>query len=158
MIGEKIKAKIITNDNEKISLSIREIEGNPFKCDELKGKNKGDVVTCKVIEVGDFGIKVKIGTKGPITVIKKNDLALKKPDCRPNRWARNDRVDCAVQSLDLDTYKINLSIKALEEKLEADAMKLYGKAGSSSGASLGSILGAALGRGKKEADKTDKKE
>ena len=47
-------SKIVSNDNE-IALSIREVNGNPY--DELKGKNKGDVVTCNVIETGDFGVK-----------------------------------------------------------------------------------------------------
>ena len=61
-----------SNDNEKISLSVREIQGNPF--DQLKEKNKGDVVTCNVIEIGDFGVKVRIGDNGPKTIIKKNEF------------------------------------------------------------------------------------
>ena len=43
---------------------------------EIKDKSKGDVVTCSVVETGDYGVKVKIGDKGPITIIKKSDLAL----------------------------------------------------------------------------------
>ena len=30
-VGDKIKAKIITNDNDKVSLSVREEDGNPFE-------------------------------------------------------------------------------------------------------------------------------
>ena len=144
MIGEKIKAKIITNDNEKISLSVRGIEGNPF--DELKEKNKGDVVTCSVVEIGDFGVRVRIGENGPKTVIKKNDLALRKPDARPERWAKNDKLDAQITNLDLSACKVTLSIKSLEESNEKEAIEKYGA--KDSGASLGAILGKALGRNK----------
>ncbi len=143
-IGNKIKAKIITNDNEKISLSIREIEGNPF--DELKVKNKGDVVTCNVVETGDFGVKVRIGDNGPKIIIKKNELALRKPDARPERWAKNDKLDAQITNLDISNYKITLSIRSLEESNEKEAIEKYGA--KDSGASLGAILGKALGRDK----------
>ena len=145
-VGDKIKAKIITNDNEKISLSVREIEGNPF--DELKEKNKGDVVTCNVIEIGDFGVKVRIGDNGPKTIIKKNELALRKPDARPERWAKNDKLDAQITGLDLSSHKVTLSIRSLEETNEKEAIEKYGA--KDSGASLGAILGKALGRNKSE--------
>lgn len=143
-IGDKIKAKIISNENEKIALSIREIDGNPY--DELKSKNKGDVVTCNVIETGDFGVKVSIGENGPKITIKKNDLALHKADARPERWARNDKLDARITNIDLSSNKISLSIKSLEESNEKEAIKKYGA--KDSGASLGAILGKALGRTK----------
>ncbi len=145
-VGDKIKVKIISNDNEKVALSIREINGNPF--DELRDKSKGDIVTCNVIETGDFGVKVRIGEKGPTTIIKKSELALRKADARPDRWAKNDKLDASVSSIDLSNYKINLSIRAMEEEIEKEAMEKYGS--KDSGASLGAILGKALGRDKKE--------
>ena len=145
-VGDQIKVKIISNDNEKVSLSVREVEGNPF--DEIRGKAKGDVVTCSVVETGDFGVKVKIGDKGPSTIIKKSDLALRKSDARPDRWARNDKLDASITNIDIANYKINLSIRVMEEQIEKEAMEKYGS--KDSGASLGAILGKALGRDKKE--------
>ena len=144
--GDKVKVKIISHENEKVALSIREVDGNPF--DEINDKSKGDVVTCSVIETGDFGVKVKIGEKGPLTIIKKSDLALRKSDARPDRWARNDKLDATITNIDLSNYKVNLSIKAMEEAIEKEAMEKYGS--KDSGASLGAILGKALGRDKKE--------
>ncbi len=145
-VGDQIKVKIISNENEKVSLSIREVDGNPY--DEIKDKKKGDIVTCSVIDTGDYGVKVKIGDKGPITTIKKSELALRKPDARPDRWAKNDKLDAAITSIDLANYKINLSIRVMEEEIEKEAMEKYGS--KDSGASLGAILGKALGRDKKE--------
>ena len=115
-------------------------DGNPF--DELKGKTKGDIVTCNVIETGEFGLKVKIGENGPVTNIKKSDLALRKSDARPDRWAKNDKLDAAITNIDLSAYKVNLSVRAMEEEIEREAMEKYGS--KDSGASLGAILGKAL--------------
>ena len=145
-VGNKIKAKIVSNDNEKIALSIREVNGNPF--DVINDKTKGDIVTCNVLESGDFGVKVRIAENGPITTIKKNELALRKADARPERWAKNDKLDAKITSLDLANNKINLSIKAMEEAIEKEAMEKYGS--KDSGASLGAILGKALGRETKD--------
>ncbi len=147
-IGDKIKAKIIENKNDKIALSIREVEGNPF--DEVKDKSISDTVTCTVLEVADFGVKVMIGNNGPKVVIKKNDLALRKPDARPERWAKNDKLDAMISQLDIKNFKISLSIKALEEATEKEAISKYGA--KDSGASLGDILGKAISDKKTESD------
>ena len=145
-VGDNIRAKIISNENDKLSLSVREIDGNPF--DELKDKIKGDIVTCNVIETGDFGLKVRVGDKGPTSIIKRNELALRKSDARPERWARNDKLDATITNIDQSNYKISLSVRMMEEATEREAMEKYGS--KDSGASLGAILGKALGRDKEE--------
>ena len=147
-VGDKIKAKIIENKNDKIALSIREVDGNPF--DEIKDKSVGDTVTCTVSEVTDFGIKVIVGVNGPKVVIKKNDLALRKPDARPERWARNDKLDAMISQIDVQNFKVSLSIKALEEATEKEAISKYGA--KDSGASLGDILGKAISDKKTESE------
>ena len=147
-LGDKVKAKIISNDNDKISLSVREIDGNPF--DVISDKKIGDIVTCNVVDVGDYGIKVRVKGGGPTAVIKKNELALRKADQRPDRFGKNDTVDAKIVSLDLSSYKINLSIKTMEEEIEREAMEKFGS--SNSGASLGDILGKALSSSKEEKD------
>ena len=147
-VGDKIKAKIIENKNDKIALSIREVDGNPF--DEIKDKSVGDTVTCTVSEVTDYGVKVIVGANGPKVVIKKNDLALRKPDARPERWARNDKLDAMISQIDVQNFKVSLSIKALEEATEKEAISKYGA--KDSGASLGDILGKAISDKKTESE------
>lgn len=147
-VGDKIKAKIIENKNDKIALSIREVDGNPF--DEIKDKSIGDTVTCTVTEITDYGVKVIIGDAGPNVIIKKNDLALRKPDARPERWARNDKLDAMISQLDVKAFKVALSIKALEEATEKEAISKYGAR--DSGASLGDILGKAMSDKKTESE------
>ena len=145
-VNDKITVKIVSNDNEKIALSVREVSGNPF--DEINNKSKGDTVTCNVLETGDFGVKVRIGEQGPVSIIKKSELALRKADARPDRWAKNDKLDATITNIDLANHKVSLSIKVMEEETEREAMEKYGS--KDSGASLGAILGKALGRDKKE--------
>jgi len=147
-VGDKIKAKIIENKNDKIALSIREVDGNPF--DEIKDKSVGDTVTCTVSEVTDYGVKVMVGANGPKVVIKKNDLALRKPDARPERWARNDKLDAMISQIDVKNFKVSLSIKTLEEATEKEAISKYGA--KDSGASLGDILGKAISDKKTESE------
>ena len=147
-VGDKIKAKIIENKNDKIALSIREVDGNPF--DEIKDKSVGDTVTCTVSEVTDYGVKVMVGANGPKVIIKKNDLALRKPDARPERWARNDKLDAMISQIDVQNFKVSLSIKALEEATEKEAISKYGA--KDSGASLGDILGKAISDKKTESE------
>ena len=147
-VGDKIKAKIIENKNDKIALSIREVDGNPF--DKIKDKSVGDTVTCTVTEITDYGVKVIIGDAGPNVIIKKNDLALRKPDARPERWARNDKLDAMISQLDVNAFKVALSIKALEEATEKEAISKYGAR--DSGASLGDILGKAISNKKTESE------
>jgi small subunit ribosomal protein S1 len=147
-VGDKIKAKIIENKNDKIALSIREVDGNPF--DEVRNKSVGDIVTCTVSEITDYGVKAIIGENGPKVIIKKNDLALRKPDARPERWARNDKLDAMISQIDIDNFKISLSIKALEEATEKEAISKYGA--KDSGASLGDILGKAISDKKTESE------
>ena len=63
-------------------------------------------------------------------------------DQRPERFGKGDKVDALVTSVDKNTRKVSLSIKAREISEEKEAVEQYGS--SDSGASLGDILGAAL--------------
>tara|TARA_B100001093_G_scaffold242428_1_gene232257 strand:+ start:595 stop:2310 length:1716 start_codon:yes stop_codon:yes gene_type:complete len=147
-VGDKIpRLKIISNENDKVALSIRELDGNPF--DQIKDAKKGDTVTCIVTEVSDEkGLKVTVGENGPLAFIKKSDLAIEKSDARPGRWHPKDRVDCQITSIDANANKISLSIKALEETQQKEAMERYGS--TSSGSSLGDILSKAINNKKSD--------
>jgi small subunit ribosomal protein S1 len=151
--GERIKAKILAVDVEKerISLGIKQLDNDPFES-EFEGIKKGAVMTCKVSEVKDDGITVKV-TENITSFIKKGDLARERQDQRPERFAVGDRVDVKITGLDKESRKVSASIKALEMDEHKKAISEYGS--ESSGASLGDILGAALDEAK--TDKPTKK-
>ncbi len=139
--GDHVRAKVldVDIDKERISLGIKQLEGDPFGA--VSGKKKGDVVTCTVSAVTDGGIEVTLGD-GMTAFIRRSDLARDRADQRPDRFAKGDKVDAMITGIDRNQRKVSLSIKALEVAEEKKAVAQYGT--SDSGASLGDILGAAL--------------
>ena len=139
--GDVIKAKVtdIDVEKERISLSIKALERDPF--DEVsKTIKKGSTLTAVVSKVDEAGIEVDCdGVKG---FIKRSDLSRDRNEQRPERFSEGDKVDAKVVNLDKASRKFNLSIKALELAEEKEAVEQYGS--TDSGASLGDILGAAL--------------
>ena len=83
-----------------------------------------------------------------VSFIKRVDLSRDRAEQRPERFNVGDKIDAAITSIDRQTKKVGVSIKALEMAEEKQAVAAYGS--TDSGASLGDILGAAL---KKKDDK-----
>ena len=139
--GDLVKAKVtdIDVEKERISLSIKALERDPF--DEVsKTLRKGSTITALVSKVEEAGIEVDChGVKG---FIKRSDLSRDRNEQRPERFSEGDKVDARVVNLDKSSRKLTLSIKALELAEEKEAVEQYGS--TDSGASLGDILGAAL--------------
>ncbi|WP_099592261.1 30S ribosomal protein S1 [Paramylibacter kogurei] len=139
--GDIVKAVVTDVDAEKerISLSIKALEGDPF-ADATAGVKRGAVVTVEVTKIEDGGIEVEYD--GMKAFIRRSDLSRDRAEQRPERFSVGDKVDARVTSLDPKTRKLGLSIKAREIAEEKEAVQQYGS--SDSGASLGDILGAAL--------------
>ena len=137
-----VKAKIIEidKDKEKIRLSVRQLEKDPF--DYFNNKKNGETITAKVQSVLKNGIIVSPGNEEKLQImIKKSNLAKEPENCRPEIFNKGNKIDCMIIDLDLIKRKVNLSIKELEIENEKIAIKKYGKDGTSSGAALKDILG-----------------
>jgi small subunit ribosomal protein S1 len=151
--GDKVKAKVLDVDVEKerISLGIKQLEGDPM--DTAGDIKKGSVVTCEVTEVKEGGLDVKIVGSDLTTFIKRSELARDRGEQRPERFAVGQKVDARIIQFDRRAHKVQVSIKALEVAEEKEAIAQYGS--SDSGATLGDILGTALKRRDETADKKD---
>jgi small subunit ribosomal protein S1 len=160
--GDMVKAQVLDVDVEKerISLGIKQLEGDPFATESAGDIKKGAVVTGEVTEVKESGIDVKIIGTDLMAFIKRSELARDRGEQRPERFAVGEKVDARVTQFDRRSHKITVSIKALEVAEEKEAIAQYGS--SDSGATLGDILGTALKRanekGDKEEDKADGEE
>ena len=151
--GDAVKAVVLDVDaqKERISLGIKQVGGDPL---ESIGKlKKGAQVTCEVLAVQDSGIEVKLADTDITTFIKRSDLSRDRSEQRPERFNVGDKVDAAVTSLDKNSRRVTVSIKALEIAEEKQAVAQYGS--SDSGASLGDIFKAAI---KKKEGAEEKKE
>ena len=113
---------------------------------------KGSQVTCEVLAVQDNGIEVKIADTDITTFIKRSDLSRDRSEQRPERFNVGDKVDAAVISLDKNSRRVTVSIKALEIAEEKQAVAQYGS--SDSGASLGDIFKAAIKKKEGAEEKT----
>jgi small subunit ribosomal protein S1 len=141
--GDVVKAKVAEVDVEKerISLSIKALDGDPF-ADAIGGVKRGSIITVEVTKIEDGGIEVEY--EGMKSFIRRSDLSRDRAEQRPERFGVGDKVDVRVTNIDSKTRKLGLSIKAREIAEEKEAVEQFGS--SDSGASLGDILGAALKR------------
>ena len=124
--GDTVKALVLDVDatKERISLGIKQVGGDPL---ETIGKlRKGSQVTCEVLAVQENGIEVKIADSDITTFIKRSDLSRDRSEQRPERFNVGDKVDAAVTSLDKNSRRISVSIKALEIAEEKQAVAQYG--------------------------------
>ena len=139
--GDIVKAKVAEVDVEKerISLSIKALDGDPF-AEAVGGVKRGSVITVEVTKIEDGGIEVSY--EGMTSFIRRSDLSRDRAEQRPERFGVGDKVDARVTNIDSKTRKLGLSIKAREIAEEKEAVEQFGS--SDSGASLGDILGAAL--------------
>ena len=154
--GDKVKAIVLDVDVEKerISLGIKQLEGDPFATEAAGDLKKGAVVTCEVTEIKESGLEVKIVGGDLTSFIKRAELARDRNDQRTDRFQVGQKVDARITQFDRRTHKVTVSIKALEVAEEKEAIAQYGS--SDSGATLGDILGTALKRkGEEPAEKAD---
>ncbi|MBF9021269.1 30S ribosomal protein S1 [Rhodobacterales bacterium HKCCA1058] len=141
--GDMVKAVVAEVDVEKerISLSIKAVDGDPF-ADAVGGVKRGSVITVVVTSVEEGGLEVEY--EGMKSFIRRSDLSRDRGDQRSDRFSVGDKIDVRVTNIDAKTRKLGLSIKAREIAEEKEAVEQYGS--SDSGASLGDILGAALNK------------
>ena len=139
--GDMVKAIVtdIDAEKERISLSIKALDGDPF-ADATAGVKRGAVVTVTVTKIEDGGIEVE--HDGMKSFIRRSDLSRDRAEQRPERFSVGDHIDARVTNIDKASRRLGLSIKAREIAEEKEAVEQYGS--SDSGASLGDILGAAL--------------
>jgi len=139
--GDMVKAVVseVDVEKERISLSIKALDGDPF-ADAVGGVKRGSIITVEVTAIEDGGIEVEY--EGMKSFIRRSDLSRDRAEQRPERFSVGDKIDVRVTNIDSKSRRLGLSIKAREIAEEKEAVEQFGS--SDSGASLGDILGAAL--------------
>ncbi|MBD3626473.1 MAG: S1 RNA-binding domain-containing protein, partial [Rhodobacteraceae bacterium] len=139
--GDVVKAVVtdVDVDKERISLSIKALDGDPF-AEATSGVKRGQIVTVTATKIEDGGVEVEYD--GMKSFIRRSDLSRDRAEQRPERFTPGDKIDARVTNIDSKSRRLGLSIKAREIAEEKEAVEQYGS--SDSGASLGDILGAAL--------------
>ena len=119
----KVKILEIKPEQQKVRVGLKQTEEDPF--DWFKDKKINEAITVKILETDNKGLLVAPeGSKVELS-IKKSQIAINASDARPNRFIKGDRIDAAIQELDLKKRKVTLSIKLLEELQNKEAVSKF---------------------------------
>ena len=121
--GDKLNVQVleIKTSDQKVRVGLKQLEKDPF--DWFKDKKVNDAITVKVISSNNKGLTVKPEGSEIETLIKKSQIAMSATDARPSRFVGGERIDAAIAELNLEKRKVSLSIKLLEEIMNAKAIK-----------------------------------
>ncbi|MCF8191650.1 MAG: 30S ribosomal protein S1 [Burkholderiales bacterium] len=149
--GEELEAVVLAIDveRERISLGIKQIEGDPFSS-FASSHDKGNIVN---------GIVRSVDAKGAVLALDGDQEGY----LRASEWSRDrvedlraflkegDSVEAMVINVDRKNRSIQLSVKAKDYAEETEAMKQYTESPASTGTTnLGALLKAKLDSGKSE--------
>ena len=143
--GETVEAVVlkIDRENEKFSLGIKQLEQNPW--DEiLKRYPVGNEVTADVTSIADFGAFVRL-EEGIEGLIYSSELSSERVENPADVVKEGQSVTAIVTKVDPTEQKISLSIKALTDKEQRDALtKLAEQQAQSQTTTLGDLLAEKL--------------
>ena len=116
--GDEVTAIILSIDpeRERISLGIKQLEGDP-QSSFLDTNPKGSWVKGKIVEVEAKGAKVDLG-EGIEGYLKSSELGTEKVDDARTRLNAGEDIEARVVGVDRKTRCINLSLKAKEAQSE----------------------------------------
>ena len=121
--GDKLTVRVleIKKTDQKVRVGLKQLEKDPFEW--FKDKKVKDAITVKVISSDNKGLFVKPEGCDIEILIKKSQIAMSPSDARPSRFVGGERIDAAIAELNFEKRKVSLSIKLLEEIMNAKAIK-----------------------------------
>ncbi|DAB35970.1 MAG TPA: 30S ribosomal protein S1 [Sulfurospirillum cavolei] len=122
-VGDVVEVKIVKIDeeNEKVSLSKKELEDSPIQR-YAKSHENGDIVHGKIRDIKDFGIFVEL-EENVDALIRKEDLGqVSEADLKVG-----DEIEAAITFIDDKKNRIRLSVRRLSKLKEREALKEINK-------------------------------
>jgi small subunit ribosomal protein S1 len=109
-VGETVKAKIIAIDKDRLSLSLKQMQEDPW-LGEVKAFKKGDNVEGKITRITPFGAFVQISpsVEALVHVSEMGDEDNVDPE---KIFQLNEKKQFKVLDIDTENRKIALSLKA----------------------------------------------
>ncbi len=151
--GDEVEAVVLAIDveRERISLGIKQLEGDPFG-GFASSHEKGAVVTGTVKSLDAKGAVISL--EGDVEAyLKASEVSADRVEDIRNHLKEGDSVTAVIVNVDRKNRGINLSIKALNKTEETAAMqKLSAESSSNAGTTnLGALLKAKMTGNKTEA-------
>jgi small subunit ribosomal protein S1 len=112
-VGDKIKAKIISIDKDRLSLSIKQMMDDPW-LSEVKGFKKGAITEGKITRITPFGAFVQLSpsVEALVHVSEMSDDESIDPE---ELFKLNEKKKFKVLDIDTDNRKIALSLKDVKK-------------------------------------------
>jgi len=148
--GEEVEAVVLSIDveRERISLGIKQLEGDPFT-NFIAGHDKNSVVEGSVKSIDAKGAVIALG--GDVEgYLRASEFSRDRVDDLRTHLKEGDKVQAMVTNVDRKNRSINLSVKAKEMSEEGESMKQMRteQAASAAGSTnLGALLRAKLDKG-----------
>ncbi|MEO9136645.1 MAG: 30S ribosomal protein S1 [Casimicrobiaceae bacterium] len=145
--GQEVEAVVLAIDveRERISLGIKQLEGDPFS-NFVAVHDKGSIVSGTVKSLDAKGAVISLG--GDIEgYLRASEVSRDRVEDIRTRLKESDTVNAMIINVDRKNRGINLSIKAKDNADESDAMQRMSaeNAGTSTGTTnLGALLKAKL--------------
>jgi len=151
--GDEIEAVVLAIDveRERISLGIKQMEGDPFG-GFVSGHEKGAVVTGTVKSLDAKGAVIALD--GDVEgYLKASEVSAERVEDIRNHLKEGDSVTALIVNVDRKNRGINLSIKALARAEESAAMQKFSaeSTGNAGTTNLGALLKAKMNSGKTDA-------
>ena len=146
--GEEVEAVVLAIDVEKerISLGIKQLEGDPFN-NFLSVNDKGALVKGKVKEVEAKGATIELSDEVE-AYLPASEFAADRVEDLTTKLKEGDEVEAVIINVDRKNRSIKLSIKAKDAKENRDALQAAQSAApvNAGTTSLGDLLKASLGK------------
>jgi len=151
--GDEVEAVVLAIDveRERISLGIKQLEGDPFG-GFVTGHDKGDVVTGTVKSMDAKGAVVEL-EGGVEAYLKASEVSADRVEDIRNHLKEGDSIKALIINVDRKNRGINLSIKALDKADTAAAMQKFAAENTSASGTtnLGALLKAKMDSSKADA-------
>src|SRR5688572_24269304 len=147
--GQEVEAVVLAIDveRERISLGIKQLEGDPFS-NFVAMHDKGSVVSGTVKSLDGKGAVIDLANGGEVEgYLRASEVARDRVEDIRSHLKEGDKVTAMIINVDRKNRSINLSIKAKDQQDESEAMQSIkeDKAGVTTGTtSLGALLKAKM--------------
>jgi small subunit ribosomal protein S1 len=143
--GDEVEAVVlaIDTDKERISLGIKQLEGDPFT-NFVATHDKGAVVpgTVKSVEPKGAVVTLSVDVEG---YLRASEISTGRVEDATTILKVGDNIEAMILNVDRKTRSIQLSIKAKESADASEAIARMSEASASSGTTnLGALLKAKL--------------
>ncbi len=143
--GDEVEAVVlaIDVDKERISLGIKQLEGDPFN-NYIAMNDKGALVKGTVKSLDAKGAVVALGDEVE-GYLRASEVSRDRVEDIRNHLKEGDEVEAVIVAVDRKNRNINLSIKAKDAKEETEALRSVASSNVNAGTtSLGDLLKAKL--------------